>query len=67
MNREKLSWIKYEIRPVAEVDSSTGEETPINQNDKVVYINDEEFEELIINKLMCKYDRSLKGGKLIEL
>ena len=64
MNREKLSWIKYEIRPVAEVDSSTGEETPINQNDKVVYINHEEFDELIINKLMGKYDRSKQEWKL---
>ena len=45
MSKEKLNWVKYAIKPVALVDSKTGEETPIS-SDKVIYINDEEFDEI---------------------
>jgi hypothetical protein len=56
MGKEKLSWIKYEIRPVAEVDSSTGEETPISSD--VVYINDGEFDEICCNTYLGRIIRS---------
>ena len=45
MSKEKLNWVKYAIKPVALVDSKTGEETPIF-SDKVIYFNDEEFDEI---------------------
>ena len=45
MSKEKLTWVKYAITPVALVDSETWEETPIS-SDEVVYINDEEFDEI---------------------
>ena len=45
MSEEKLTWVKYAISPVALVDSETWEETPIS-SDEVVYINDEEFDEI---------------------
>ena len=45
MSKEKLTWVKYAISPVALVDSETWEETPIS-SDEVVYINDEEFDEI---------------------
>ena len=45
MDKEKLNWVKYAIKPVVLVDSKTGEETPIS-SDNVVYINDEEFDEI---------------------
>ena len=45
MREEKLTWVKYAISPVALVDSETWEETPIS-SDEVVYINDEEFDEI---------------------
>jgi hypothetical protein len=56
MGKEKLSWIKYEIIPVAEVDSSTGEETPISSD--VVYINDGEFDEICCNTYLGRIIRS---------
>jgi hypothetical protein len=56
MDKEKLNWVKYAIKPVALVDSNTGEETPIS-SDNVVYINDEEFDE-IINKLGVSNDKT---------
>ena len=54
MSKEKLTWVKYAIRPVALVDSETWEETPIS-SDEVVYINDEEFDE-ITSKLGIEND-----------
>ena len=59
MDKEKLNWVKYAIKPVALVDSKTGEETPIS-SDKVIYINDEEYDE-ITNKLgVSKWQRKWK-------